>query len=342
MKSDLKADFDRLKRTGAGGFTLVELLVVIAIIGILVALLLPAVQAAREAARRTECTNNMKQLGLALHNYHDTHQSFPSGVLTDRPNNTGGCSSRPQTWGWLTFILPYMEQQPLYDRLGVSQRTLNQILQSSDRVIVQTPIDSYRCPSDQTPDVRKTGDCAQRMDFQGSGFGNRDFYGATTSYVGNAGIHFLSVIRRREAGLFYRNSALGFRDMPDGSSNTFAAGERDFKCSSGIWAGTRNSMGPGPRGINYVLGRVSIPLNYAGRNRTGNNSCVEGFSGPHPSGANFLMGDGSVHFISENINFNNAGQNFNDCSGVPNFNSANLGTYQRLGLVNDGQPLGDY
>ncbi|MFO7905106.1 MAG: DUF1559 domain-containing protein [Planctomycetota bacterium] len=337
-----RANSDRFKRDRGGGFTLVELLVVIAIIGILVALLLPAVQAAREAARRAECTNNMKQLGLALHNYHDTHQSFPSGVLTDRPNNTQGCSGRPQSWGWLAFILPFMEQQPLYDQLGVSERTLHALLLSDERNLVKTPIEMYRCPTDQTPDVRKTGDCAQRMDFAGSGAVNNNWYGATTSYVGNGGFWYLSVIRRQEAGLFFRNSDLKFRDMSDGSSNTFAAGERDFKCSSGIWAGTRNSMGPGPRGINYVLGRVSIPVNYAGLGRTGNNSCAEGFSSGHPSGANFLMGDGSVHFISENIDFNNSNVNPVDCSDVTSLNMVNLGTFQRLGLVNDGQPLGDF
>lgn len=339
---DLRATCGPFRRTRGRGFTLVELLVVIAIIGILVALLLPAVQAAREAARRTECTNNMKQLGLALHNYHDTHQAFPPGVVTTLPNNLRGCTATPQAWGWLTFILPFMEQQAVYDQLGVTERTLNELLQSADRNLVHTVIKPYRCPTDQTPDVRKTGDCGQRMDFQGAGFGDNNFYGATTSYVGNGGFHYLSVIRRPDAGLFFRNSNLKFRDIPDGTSHTFAAGERDYKCSSGIWVGSRNSTGPGPRGINYVLGRVSIPLNYAGGNRTGNNTCVEGFSSGHPSGANFLMCDGSVHFVSDNIHFNNAGVNVVDCGDIPNVNHVNLGTYQRLGLVSDGQPVGEY
>ena len=125
--------------------------------------------------------------------------------------------------------------------------------------------------------------------------------------------------------------------MSDGSSNTFLVGERHFACSSGLWAGVRNDGGPGPRGINYVLGRVSIPLNYTAV-PTGNNSCCEGFNSLHVGGAQFLMGDGSVRFISENIQFNNSNANVGDNKNPANFNFNvnNLGLYQKLGLMNDG------
>src|SRR5688572_27645245 len=104
------------------GFTLVELLVVIAIIGILVALLLPAVQAAREAARRMQCGNNLKQIGISIHNYHDTYKSFPSGWICPSVA-TGAMAVDQESWGWSSLILPFMEQQALHDQLGVTRQT---------------------------------------------------------------------------------------------------------------------------------------------------------------------------------------------------------------------------
>src|SRR5687768_5426071 len=126
------------------GFTLVELLVVIAIIGVLVALLLPAVQATREAARRSSCSNNLKQIGLGLHNYHDVILSFPSGYI-DSP-----VASREQ-WGWAALMLPYIEQGPLHDKLGVSRGTLDQQLVVNGAVVVaaaESPLKVFMCPSD--------------------------------------------------------------------------------------------------------------------------------------------------------------------------------------------------
>jgi prepilin-type N-terminal cleavage/methylation domain-containing protein len=126
------------------GFTLVELLVVIAIIGILIALLLPAVQAAREAARRSQCTNNMKQIGLALHNYHDTHKTFPPAAIWGTPNTPANVLGRlpdPYHHTWCTAILPFMEQQPLYDTVDFRLRAWGQ-------TIVSTQVQTLRCPSD--------------------------------------------------------------------------------------------------------------------------------------------------------------------------------------------------
>jgi len=132
-----------------GGFTLVELLVVIAIIGVLVALLLPAVQSAREAARRMSCGNNFKQIGIALHNYHDAYQKLPPGWIMQAtsPENSAG-------WGWPTFILPYVEQQNLYDRLQVNQLALMDVMGNAAlRPLAQTKLKSYRCPSDVVKDL---------------------------------------------------------------------------------------------------------------------------------------------------------------------------------------------
>jgi len=123
------------------GFTLVELLVVIAIIGILVALLLPAVQAAREAARRTQCTNNLKQLGLALHNYHDTYKSFPARGVFGAANT--GPPMRAYHHTWIEAILPFIEQQPLYDSVNHNAPVWGQ-------PIVGTAVPAILCPSDST------------------------------------------------------------------------------------------------------------------------------------------------------------------------------------------------
>lgn len=136
------------------GFTLVELLVVIAIIGILVALLLPAIQAAREAARRSQCGNNMKQLGIALHNYHDTHGVFPPGVIANTLNSSMGAPNAfPGAMSWMPLLLPFMEQAPLYEELLPWMSTRNSMHFPSN--IMNSVVPSLMCPSD--PAAPKTG-----------------------------------------------------------------------------------------------------------------------------------------------------------------------------------------
>ena len=139
------------------GFTLIELLVVIAIIGVLLGLLLPAVQKVREAAARMSCTNNLKQVGLALHSYHDTNKSFPSGYVSAYDSN--GNDTGPG-WGWASLILPYMEQDNLYNAIQFTQN-IEAPANSSVRV---TPIKSYLCPSDGAPPTFT----AQRFDAAGN------------------------------------------------------------------------------------------------------------------------------------------------------------------------------
>ena len=147
------------------GFTLIELLVVIAIIAILIALLLPAVQQAREAARRSTCRNNLKQIGLAMHNYADIHKCFPSGCMstTGNANPPGG----PQMWGWGVMILPQVDQAPLFERLLVNKQTFYQLLNNTAlRSLIQQELPVYRCPSDTT---RQTSSgTPQSMDLQNS------------------------------------------------------------------------------------------------------------------------------------------------------------------------------
>lgn len=214
-------------RHGRRGFTLVELLVVIAIIGILVGLLLPAVQAAREAARRVQCQNNLKQIGLALQNYHGTYRAFPnSGVL-----GVGGpVRQLPYHYTWCFAILPFMEQQPIYD-------ATNKLLPVWGQDVVKTRIGAFQCPSD-------------------SGFTkpSETWDIAVTNYAGSEGFHwwnnaflgswynppFTNDLGETAdfSGLFTIGRDFAIRDVVDGTSNTVVVAETDsqgFKFGTGLW-----------------------------------------------------------------------------------------------------------
>ena len=329
-------------RSARSAFTLVELLVVIAIIGVLIAMLLPAVQAAREAARRMSCTNNLKQIALALHNYHDLHKTFPQGYMVQ--------GKMTEAWGWTVFVLPFLEQKPLYDKLDVNNRRLTDFLDDgTDIALLQTPLSDFRCPSDTTEDLLPY----DLRHFKGVTWAKHpDFKPATSNYMGDRGM-FDKPGAFKNDGVFFGNSRVSFASISDGTSNTFLVGERDERCAAGTWIGARNPPGPDMWSVFFMLGRVSIKLNDP-RNRnpsTGqrSNTCTEGFSSMHPGGAFFAFCDGSVHFINEDIEFDNAGlttidhftrpQNFP--SNYPNTNAdlADFGTYQLLGIRADGQPM---
>jgi prepilin-type N-terminal cleavage/methylation domain-containing protein/prepilin-type processing-associated H-X9-DG protein len=258
------------------GFTLIELLVVIAIIAILIALLLPAVQQAREAARRTECKNKLKQIGIALHNYHDVNKTFPAGYYKEPAVDKG--------WGWGTSILPMIEQKNLFDQLDPAvnlipgdQAGLTPAA-GTPGALVQTELAAYRCPSDGGAAINTS-----RGDH------------ATSNYVGVTGDTNVS---SGGNGTFYQNSQIGLRDMTDGSSNTAVVGERVKGLANGVtylgavWSGHAGS------GSGYAATMRSLDGTPALRiNGTDNMA----FSSQHPGGAQFVFGDGSVHFLSENV-----------------------------------------
>ena len=165
------------------GFTLIELLVVIAIIAVLISLLLPAVQQAREAARRTQCRSNLKQIGLALHNYHDQYQVFPPGNGLSSQSPDAGYSvdltttNRAAAYGWATYILPQLDQANLYNQLGVSNLELCLLMQQATlRPLTQTVLRVYRCPTDVAPDTN------DKRPFSNPIFGDTNV--GTSSYVG--------------------------------------------------------------------------------------------------------------------------------------------------------------
>ncbi len=297
----------RMRASLARGFTLIELLVVIAIIGVLIALLLPAVQSAREAARRAQCTNNLKQIGLAMHNYHEAHGVFPPGYVS-RWRLDGGDSGTAEDdfgpgWAWGSMILPQLEQHPAYNAINFSLT-----MTSGANDTVQTMrLGTYLCPSDSTK---------QRIPVRNEANDTTIYTVGAANYVGVYGIGEVGDAPGRGTGLFYRNSRVGVQDITDGSSNTIAVGERSHDLSYVTWTGRaiggwlhptpsfeggRNKFSPEPEeSYTMVLGPVG--LEHPPRTPNQPSAHVEDFRSFHAGGVNFLFGDGSVRFVKDSIN----------------------------------------
>jgi prepilin-type N-terminal cleavage/methylation domain-containing protein/prepilin-type processing-associated H-X9-DG protein len=300
------------------GFTLIELLVVIAIIAILIGLLVPAVQKVREAAARTQCENNLKQIGLALHNYHGVYKRFPSGIMVPVATGQSGSISNPPPGclrppvansfaSWLTSILPYMEQQPVY----------TQVLSSSQNLFLRdysycgTPtspgasvVPTYICPSDNVPEtvIQYT-----------------IYYFAVNSYFANAGTSAWPVATASFNGVMYYNSQVKLTAITDGTSNTLLAGERysldptdpNLPTTRG-WAWTNYNSGQDH------LGDTAWPINSKAA-VIGLQARLTNFGSGHAGGANFVLCDGSVRFVADA--------------------SISIITLQRLSCPNDGTPV---
>jgi prepilin-type N-terminal cleavage/methylation domain-containing protein len=194
------------------GFTLIELLVVIAIIAVLIGLLLPAVQKIREAAAFTECKNNLRQIGLAMHGYHDTYRTLPPGFYT-RPATAQGAPG----WGWGTYILPWLEQTNLYGLLNPTASPIPGDLTGKTGQPVQTVLKVYRCPADSAPDLNP----------------NRGYH-ATSNYIGCSGSAYESAHALNQNGVLFQNSAIKLLDITDGTSNTVMVGERLCSTLNGV------------------------------------------------------------------------------------------------------------
>lgn len=307
------------------GFTLIELLVVIAIIAVLIALLLPAVQQAREAARRTQCKNNLKQLGVALHNYHDTHGVFPAGHME---SGWDGPSYRHQ-FGWLTYLLPFVDQSNVYNQIDFSAVSLtlsahqNPVFQPAGKTVIET----FLCPSDPV--------------------GKVDPQWAPTNYMSNQGT-LCDARDRGGNGVFGHNSWMRIRDITDGTSQTIAAGEvlkgdlnvstlRDNYIFIRNLANAGNidscqAYPPNASDLATVWLGGNPQNNMFSTNRVPNDrryDCVSPSYGctnfaarsQHVGGAHLVFADGSVHFISENVSEE---------------------VYRSLGTRNGGEVVGEY
>jgi len=296
------------------GFTLVELLVVIAIIGVLVALLLPAVQQAREAARRMQCTNNLKQMGLGVHNFHDTYGVINSGSYPNIPSTTAE-PCRYRRFSGFVVILPFLEQGALHDSYNFEQD-----FEHADNIAVELatdPIGSYFCPSRRPPERTPTvGFSAARQNrhrgdyaFCGGGElpnGERSHVHADLSGTQSNGM-FVMPRPEPNGRCFRKPGQLTFASIDDGLSNTLAIGEkrieefRDLDNNLIDGVGSNSADGPTYLWGHFTSRNTSSPMN--GPIISGWGNLDANFASKHPGGCNFLLGDGSVRFIPETVNF---------------------------------------
>ncbi len=272
-------------------FTLIELLVVIAIIGLLVALLLPAIQAARESARRSQCKNNLKQIGLALHNYESTHRVFPPGFVSAATKlNAPGTGPG---WGWGAYILPHLEESSL--PIDFNRNISDPV---HDRVRVLT-LPVFRCPSDA---VELPAFAVQ------SSAGATLTQVAFANYVGVAGTFEVSVYPDEGTGMLFRNKAIAIKQVTDGLSHTIMVSERASRQSpQTTWVGAITDAAVAPKNPAYEdEGPPVLVLTNTGTvsdGRVPNNSLdhVEDSNSEHPQGVHLMFADGSVQTINNDI-----------------------------------------
>ncbi|MFG0262991.1 MAG: DUF1559 domain-containing protein [Novipirellula sp. JB048] len=298
------------------GFTLVELLVVIAIIGVLVGLLLPAVQAAREAARRMSCSNNFKQIGLAMHNYHDTFGSFPYGHKTEATGQTHRRDS------WYHRLLPFIEQQAYYDQYMNAPTTHghydSEYIHRMPAEIAGVAVPAFMCPSDPSGPARGGG--GSDNGFQGSygvcaggGTPAQDPLAGVTNPID------MNMIKTDAGGMFGRGDVYRFRSCLDGTSNTLLASETIIRGAAGAsWGGMGGYWGGSPHGAfgfstaespnTTVPDRVYSCKNTNFPKSPCENGNADGLSGrwnfarsQHPGGVMTAFCDGSVRFITDSI-----------------------------------------
>jgi len=289
------------------GFTLIELLVMIAIIAVLISLLLPAVQQAREAARRTQCKNNLKQIGLAIHNYHDTHRTFPPGYIARsvRKLDPAGAESGPG-FSWATLILPQIDEDPLYRHFDFNEDAKDPHNLDHGQEI----LDQFLCPTDPAPPRFALPDGTEL---------------ASANYVGIYGFGNMSMMPGTGTGVFHRNSSVRIRDVSDGTSNTICVGERmhvhdnvpmlDATNSNSTWyaviagaarpAGMMNPtmMEQSPSLVLGHLGQDAMGPMAAMYHTPNSTNHIVNFSSNHAGGVQFLLCDGSVHFMSDNTHY---------------------------------------
>lgn len=276
-------------------FTLIELLVVIAIIAILIALLLPAVQQAREAARRSSCKNNLKQLGVAMHNYHDTFGLLPYGYFDSNTYHGRDC--------WMQQILPQLDQGAVYEQYAANNARW---VMDTPATIKDMKVPTLMCPSDPSSGG-----------FGGGGGARAGGNGFQGNYIMNAGNQLMTRSSRTLNGLFHKDSSIRFRDVTDGTTNTLLASESILRGkNTGGWGGAGGYWGGANHGA-YGFTTLESPNTtvadqvYSCKSTTwpnapctavGGGSALRNFArSMHVGGVQVTLGDGSGRFVSENI-----------------------------------------
>jgi prepilin-type N-terminal cleavage/methylation domain-containing protein/prepilin-type processing-associated H-X9-DG protein len=316
----------RLSRPPRPAFTLIELLVVIAIIAVLIGLLLPAVQKVREAANRTKCQNNLKQIGLALHGYHDAKGALPAGVETTKPEPCpgGGVSRAP----WTVTILPYLEDDTRYQTFNVTTGSFFGLYPGGggsgaserDKQLIRNT--RYECPSD-----KNSREGLANGNYAGVMGGGASITDPTICYSPDG----VTTRRGSNAGVLYNNSKIKFSEVTDGTSNTFMVGENRYQQIAGIGYGN-NYGGTWASGYYWAGGPMhqNLAVTMSGINSSNLDPAsgvathevyTHTFGSRHPRGCHFLLCDGSVQFVTQDID---------------------LATYRGMGLRADGIPAGEW
>ena len=342
----------RQESSRSRGFTLIELLVVIAIIAVLIALLLPAVQSAREAARRIQCVNNLKQIGLAFHNYHDTNNVFITSEGWSYRSDRGVPQAAPRrSWGWRMNVLPYIEQNNLYNAMNFNLCVWNP---ENSITIIDNQINGYLCPSD--------GKVTARINEGVLGFGeSQPVYMRYSSYAGVTGtwtnltnpidwpgLSSVSAGASNSNGMMFQGGVVGISGVTDGTSNTILVAEwaygkiRDYQDQWHWWVGY--NPGDSTLSVEYPINPGNKLVDCVAINTAYIDALAAGSF--HPGGANFTMADGSVRFLKDTINMAKNDTSRGQC---PPFNvqgnnnawsfSANASVYQALGTRNGGEVI---
>jgi prepilin-type N-terminal cleavage/methylation domain-containing protein/prepilin-type processing-associated H-X9-DG protein len=296
-----------MRRRGCGwagrglGFTLIELLVVISIIGVLIALLLPAVQAAREAARRVECTNHLKQIGLGMHAYHAVMEVFPPGYITGTESAARNSPETGPGWGWGTMLLEHLEQRALFHGVNFGLA----ITDPAAATVRTVSLGVFLCPSSTGASgpitLRDAGGNALITDLSAG------------QYVASAGQLEVEEFPASNNGVFYRNSRIGLRDIRDGSSQTLMVGERSRNVADATWVGVipRARVCTNPRWVVQDCETANVMvLSHTGPSPgeewidvpNNKQAGADDYWSLHLGGCNFLFCDGSVRFIKESVN----------------------------------------